>query len=143
MTCTSISTIRSFSRFLAVWRPNLGGCVIGAAAARGQEVSVGYDIRESKVTDLDVVVLVEKNIFRFEVAVHNLETMGIFDARYELLEEAAGLVFGHAAVGNDEVEEFARSVLKNKDNVGGSRDDLVTLIELIQRMDEGRSQLAA
>ena len=47
----------------------------------------------------------------------NLETMGVFDSRNELLEEAAGLVFGHAAICHDVVEELSASIFENNDNI--------------------------
>lgn len=49
----------------------------------------------------------------------DLETVGVFDARYELLEEAAGLVFWHAAICDDVIEKLAARILEDDDNISG------------------------
>ena len=48
----------------------------------------------------------------------NLETVRIFDAGNELLEEAAGLMFWHATIGHDVVEKLSTCVLEDNDDVG-------------------------
>lgn len=99
--------------------------VVRAAAARLQEVAVLDLIREAEVGDLDVEVVVEENVLGLEVAVDDLEAVGVLDAGDELLEETPRLRLGHAAVGDDVVEELAAGVLEHDDDVCRRRDDLV------------------
>ena len=47
---------------------NLRGSVVGRAAAGSEEVSIGHDVRETEISNLDIVVLIEKEIFRLQIS---------------------------------------------------------------------------
>ena len=55
----------------------------------------------------------------------DLEAVGVFDARDDLLEEAANAGLRHLAVCDDVVEQLAAGVFENKDDVGRGGYDFV------------------
>ena len=61
-------------------RDDLRRRVVGAATARLEEVAVSHDIREAKVSELDVLGAVEKQVLRLEVAVHNHVAVAVLEA---------------------------------------------------------------
>lgn len=56
---------------LCVWCWNLRGGVVGAPAARFEEMAVAHDVPEAEISNLDVVIGVEEEVLRLEVAVHH------------------------------------------------------------------------
>jgi hypothetical protein len=48
----------------------------------------------------------------------DLETMRVLDPRNELLEKASRLMFGHAAICDDEVEKLAACIFEDNDDIG-------------------------
>lgn len=76
-----------------------------------------------------VKVIVQKDILRLEVSMHDLEPMAIVYAGDELLKEAARFILLHSAVGDDVVEELSSDVFKDDDDVCSSVDDLVPSVE--------------
>ena len=72
-------------------RDDLGGGVVGAAAAGAKKLPVQHHVGEAKVGDLDVEVLVEEEVLRLEVAVHHVVAVAVVHAGDDLLEEATGV----------------------------------------------------
>ena len=71
-----------------------------------------HAIRQSEVSNLDLSVFIQKNIFRLQVTVRNLSVMAILQARHKLLEVHACFRFTHFATVSNEIKEFtARNVL--------------------------------
>lgn len=58
---------------------------------------------------------------------HDLVPVAVLDSAYDLLEEATGLIFGHAASLNNVLEELAASELNDHYDIGGRRDDFIEL----------------
>ena len=56
---------------------------------------------------------------------HDLEPVGVFDARDDLLEEAAHAGLGHLSIRNDVVEQLAACVFEHENDVGRGRYDFV------------------
>src|ERR1700722_121841 len=83
---------------------DLRSSVIRAATTGLQEITIFDLVRETKVCDLDVEVVIKENVFWFQIPVHDLQLVTVFDTGDELLEETPGTRFGHAAVRNDVVE---------------------------------------
>jgi hypothetical protein len=80
---------------------NLGGQVVGSAAHGGSSLGVhvlstNQQGSEAKVADLDVHLLVEKQVSGFEVAMDNIARMQVFDGTRDLDDEATD--FGHSDV---------------------------------------------
>ena len=83
---------------------DLGGGVARRAAngAKGvatvrlciSEGGIGDVSCESKIGNLDVVVLVQKKVFRLQVTVHDVVLVAVLHSTDDLLEEAPRLVFG-------------------------------------------------
>ena len=99
--------------------------VIGTPAAGLEEVAVLDLVRESEVGNLHVQVVVEEDVLRLQVAVHDLEVMAVLNPGDDLLEETARLRLFHTPVRDDVVEELPASVLEDDDDVGGRRYDLI------------------
>jgi hypothetical protein len=102
------------------------GGVIGAPATRFEEVAVLDLARETEVGNLDVQVVVEQNIFWFEIPMNDLEFVAILYAGHDLLEESTGNWLGHASVRDDVLEEFTAGEFEDDDDVGGGGDDFVS-----------------
>ena len=82
-------------------------------------------VGEAEVHDLDILVLVEEQVLRLEVAVHDAVFMDVLHAREDLLHEGDGLGFGQALALDDVVEELAAlCVLHDEVDVGLGLDDL-------------------
>lgn len=99
--------------------------VVRAPAAGLHEVAVLDLVREAKVGDLDVEVVVEEDVLGLEVAVHDLEAVGVVDAGDHLLEEAAGLRLGHLALVDDVLEELPAGIFEHDDDVRWGRDHFI------------------
>ena len=110
---------------------DLGCRVVGTAAARLEEIPVGHDVAQPKVGNLDIQVLVQKQIFWFQIPVHNLVTMAVLDSTEHLLEEAARLVLFHSPVGDDVVEQFSTSILENHDDLAGGLDHSIAILRVV------------
>mmetsp|Transcript_3398 Transcript_3398/g.7606 ORF Transcript_3398/g.7606 Transcript_3398/m.7606 type:complete len:221 (+) Transcript_3398:187-849(+) len=67
-------------------RDDFGRRVVGRAAARLEEVAVLHDVGEAEVGDAELLVAVEQQVLRLEVAVHHRVLVAVLDARHELLE---------------------------------------------------------
>ena len=104
---------------------DFGRSVVWTSTAGCEEIPIAHLVREAEIGDLDIEVVVEENVLGLEVAVDDLEAVRVFDARDDLLEEAPCSLFGHAAVGDDVVEELATGVFKDEDDVGRGRDHFV------------------
>lgn len=61
----------------------------------------------TKVRNLNVKIVVQKEILRFQIAMNDHVTMTVVDAGYDLLEESSGLVFLQLPMLYNVVEELA------------------------------------
>ena len=102
------------------------GSVVGTSATCFEEVAVLDLTRETEVGNLHVQVIVEQDVFWLEIPVDYLKFVAVFDARHDLLEEAAGNWFGHAPIRNDVFKQFATGEFEDDDDVGGGRDYFVS-----------------
>ncbi len=50
-------------------------------------------ITKSKVDDLDIVIVIKKNVLRLDVSVDDSQSVNVLDSRYDLLIKASGLGF--------------------------------------------------
>lgn len=51
-------------------------------------------ITQAKVHQANGTVIVDQQVFRFEVTMDDVELVDVLNASYDLLEDCAGLVFG-------------------------------------------------
>ena len=103
------------------------GCgVIGASATRFEEVAVLDLARESEVGNLDVEVVVEKNVFWLEIPMNNLQFVAVFYAGHDLLEKSTSDGFTHATVRDDVLEQFAAGEFEDDDDVCRGGNDFVS-----------------
>ena len=73
---------------------------------------------KAKVSDDDIAIAVEEEIFQLEIAMNNLLLMDIPDCRNKLGEEFAGIAFSEVSMREDVVEKLAsRSIIENNANV--------------------------
>ena len=73
---------------------NFGCRIIRGAARCAESHAIFCRICKAKVNELDVVILVQQQILRLQVAVYHLVKVRIFDGRNDLLEDAASFIFG-------------------------------------------------
>jgi hypothetical protein len=96
---------------------DLGGGIIGTATACLEKIPVLDFVGETEIGDLNVEIIIEKHVLRFQVAMDDLETMRVLDTRNELLEEAARLMFWHAAICDDVVEKLPACKFEDDDDI--------------------------
>ena len=53
-------------------------------------------IRKAKINNLDVLLVIQKHVFRLKIAMDDAESVEIVDPIDDLVEEAAGLLFGQS-----------------------------------------------
>ena len=61
--------------------------------------TLAVGVAKSEVYDSDGSVVVNEQILRFEVSMHDVELMDVLDASDDLLEDGAGFVLGDSACG--------------------------------------------
>ena len=61
--------------------------------------TLAVGVAKSEVYDSDGSVVVNEQILRFEVSMHDVELMDVLDASDDLLEDGAGFVLGDSAWG--------------------------------------------
>ena len=86
-------------------------CVAGTSACCFKRFVLLIYIRQAKVYDFDVVLLVEKKVFWFEVSVADAHLVDVLDARNNLLKETTSLVFLQTLAFDDIVEEFSSTCI--------------------------------
>jgi hypothetical protein len=89
---------------------------VGATATCLEEVSVCHDVTQSKVGNLDIVLVVQKEVLGFEISVYNFVAMAVLDCTDDLLEEFAGLVLLQPSVVDNVVEQFTASIFEDHDD---------------------------
>ena len=112
----------------------LWGGVAGTAAACLHEIigPVLETVCKTKISDDDVAVAVEEEVFELEVAVDNFLLVNVPDAGDELRKEFCGVTLAQIAMGEDMVKELATgSVLEDDANV------LVCLYDVVEADDVG------
>ena len=72
-----------------------------------QSLSHFVSVTESEIHNLDVVVIVEKQIFRLKIPVTNLVLMEVLYSRKDLLEKATGILVLEPFPFDYVVEKFA------------------------------------
>ncbi|KDO33650.1 hypothetical protein SPRG_19266 [Saprolegnia parasitica CBS 223.65] len=89
--------------------------------------------REAKVGDLEHVVVAQKQVLGFQVAVHDAELVAVVDAGNELRKVHLGVELGHAnALGLDAIKELAtaRELEDKEDRAFRRLDVLEDVVEL-------------
>ena len=88
-------------------REHLGSGVARTAARVAQHLARRAAGRQAKVGDPDVAVLVEQQVLRLDVSVHDVLRVEVADAAHNLHEEAPCLRLAAAPVLDDVLEELA------------------------------------
>jgi hypothetical protein len=86
---------------------HLRGCVARTSTSSLERISFFVGVREAKVNNLDVVVVIEKQVFWFKISVTNTDPVYVLDSGNDLLEELASLRLLKPLPLNDIVEEFS------------------------------------
>ena len=112
---------------------NLGGDVVGSAQLL-VKVAIGVvDERRSEVNDLDLVellVCLQQNVFRLQVAMHDVRLMAVVDAGKDLPHEDGAVSLAELATLEDLVEELTTLA-----NFGDEVVALLVLKELVHLDD--------
>ena len=85
--------------------------VARAAARRFQFLPFLIQVAQAEVDELYVVVVVQKQIFRLQIAMHNAELMNVFYSRQNLGVHFAGFDFLQAPVLHDVLKKFAAAAV--------------------------------
>lgn len=70
------------------------------------------------------------SLFWLQVTMDNLVTMAILDCTNDLLKESPCLIFFHASLVDNVIEELATCVFNDHDDISWSSDDLVELDDM-------------
>jgi hypothetical protein len=93
-----------------------------------QKLAIPEYIAESKIDNLDVAVIIQKQIFGLQVTVDDVHCMYLLDSCNDLMEKAAGLGLLHSAIGHDVIEELATGgVLHDQVKLPSRLNDLIEL----------------
>lgn len=105
-------------RCSVTWRS--AGCLQSLASLVG--------IGETKIDNFHVLVVVEKQIFRLQISVHNIELVQVFDTGNYLVEKLDGLRLFDPLILDNVVKKFtAGRILHYQIQLLGSFNDLVQL----------------
>ena len=64
-------------------------------------------ISKPKIHDFDIVVIIEKKVFRFQIPVYDADLMNVLDARDYLLEVLTGLLLHDSLLLHDVLKELS------------------------------------
>jgi hypothetical protein len=107
---------------------HLRGSVTRRPASSLESLTVFIGITKPKIDNFDAFVMVQEEIFWFEISMDDVESMDILNPCDDLLEELAGLFFFNSIVRNDVFEEFtATGILHDQIELAGGLDDFVEL----------------
>ena len=94
--------------------------IVRAPTARAQEMTLGHEIPEAEIRDLDRPKVIHEDVLRLQVPVHHHVAMAELDARHNLLEDSPSLPFRQATPLCDVVKELAvLGVLHDQEDVPG------------------------
>lgn len=100
--------------------------IVGRTARCPQKLSIHHHVRKTKISNFHMHIVIEQQIFRLQISMHNHMTMTIVDARYNLLEETAGFVFQQFTMLDDIIEQLPSAhILHNHEDISRSRYHLI------------------
>ena len=101
-------------------------CSVAWTTACGFEhFTILIHVRQAEVNYLDIVLIIKKQVLRLQVTMTDAYFMNVFDTGYDLLGEAAGLLFGQPFLFYNVVEQFATAgILHDQKQLSRSFDDL-------------------
>ena len=103
----------------------LGGCVARRATRCLQGLVLLVHVGEAEVHNLESVVVVEKEIFRFKISVTNTTLVEVLNTTDELPVEFGSLFLIKTSISDDKVEKLATvSMLHNHEKFFLSFDNL-------------------
>lgn len=121
---------------------------VARTAARCLELHALFvRVGETEVDQLQVLLVVEQQILRFQVAMHDAQLVQVLNRALDLLEVLAGFLLRELLLLDDVVEEFApRHVLHDEEKLVGRFDDLEELDDVgvadhLQDLDLSRDAL--
>lgn len=88
----------------ATYSDNLRAGVMRTPATRLQHLLPGLPRRHPKIRHLDILILVQQQVFRLQVAMTNVEAMTIVDGVNDLLKVVQGFGFGETTALDEVVE---------------------------------------
>ena len=107
---------------------HLRSCIARGSACGFEGLSGLVGVGEAEINDLDVFLMIEKQILGLEISMNNTQLMKVLDASDYLMEEAASLRLLDSLALNDVVKELSSAcVLHDQIELLRSLDDLVEL----------------
>lgn len=109
---------------------NLRRSVVGRPATGLQKITVRHDIRQPKIGNLHIQVVVQKQVLWLQVSVHNLVSMTVFHCSDNLLEKPSGFILRHLSPLHNVVKELLARVLNHHDDFVPRFDHVVELDDM-------------
>lgn len=120
----------------------LGGGEIQAAAEGLETVTAGAEeVAQTKVDNLDVVVLADQYVLDLQVSVHDAVPMAVVDGARDLTGEASGVLLLELAMRDDVIKHLTTVHILEEHIPVPSRPDVVaesTDVGVVQHVDESR-----
>lgn len=103
---------------------HLGSGVAWRSTSSLESLSLLVGVGQAKVNQLQILLVVEQEIFRLQISVHNAQLVQVLDRALDLLEEFASLFFLKLLLFDDVVEQLApRYVLHDQEELLRRLDD--------------------
>lgn len=74
-------------------RNNFWSGVIGRATTGAQKFTICHHIRKAEICNFDIQILIQKQVFRFQISMNDIVTVAVFYTRHDLLEKSPSFVF--------------------------------------------------
>ena len=86
---------------------HLGSCVAGGATGCLERLAILVHVRESKIHNLDVVLVIKQQVLRLQIPMADLDLVDVLDAGDDLLDEPASFLLLETLTLDNVVEELA------------------------------------
>jgi len=94
---------------------HLGRRIAGTSTSGLEQLVVFVEVAEPEVHNLDIVIVVEQKVLRFQISVAHAQLVNVFNATQNLRVHLAGFLLAQPPVFNDVLEELAsRAVLHDQ-----------------------------
>lgn len=86
-------------------RNDFRSSVVGRTTRCREIFTIVHDIAEPKISNLDVIIVIDEDILQLQVAMCHQIPVAVIDACHDLLEISLGFLFWQLAFGSDHIVE--------------------------------------
>ena len=113
---------------IALASNHLGSCITWTSTSRFKRLPLFVSVTQPEINDLNIIILIEKKVLWFEIAMTNLVLVQILNTRKDLLEEFASLPLIEPLFFNDKIEQLSSiGILHYEEKLAVSLNDFVEL----------------